>query len=59
MNNSEIKKAIKSLLQYGWMWGHPRHIDIKDWELFRKFYKEELNDGKDFEPDKTKTAKST
>ena len=56
MNKKEMKKAFEGLLQYGWMWGNPRHIDIKDWELFHKFYKDELNDGKEFEPDRTKKA---
>ena len=51
-----MKKAFEGLLQYGWMWGNPRHIDCKDWELFHKFYKEELNDGVEFKPDTTKKA---
>ena len=59
MDNKEIKKAFESLLQYGWMWGNPRHIDIKDWNSLYQYYKEELNDGKEFKPDKTQTAKAT
>jgi hypothetical protein len=57
MNKKEIKKAFESVLQYGWMWGRPKHIE--DWDLLNKYYKEELNDGKEFKPDKTKTAKAT
>lgn len=58
MNKKDIKKAFEGLLQYGWMWGNPRHIDSEDWGLFHKFYKEELNNGKDFEPDESKKAKA-
>ena len=54
MNKKEIKKAIESILQYGWMWGHPRHIAREDWDNIRKYYKEELNGGKEFEPDRTR-----
>ncbi len=57
MNKSDIKKAFESLLQYGWMWGNPRYIE--DWDSLYQYYKEELNDGKDFEPDRTKVAKAT
>jgi hypothetical protein len=59
MDNKEMKKAFEGLLQYGWMWGNPRHINRKDWELFHKFYKEELNDGVEFKPDTTKKAQAT
>ena len=54
MNKLDIKKAFESILQHGWMWGHPKSIE--DWDLLYKYYKEELNDGKDFEPDVTKKA---
>ena len=57
MNKSDIKKAFESLLQYGWMWGNPRHIE--DWDSLYQYYKEELNDGKDFKPDETRKAKAT
>ena len=57
MKNSEIKKAIESILQYGWMWGNPKSIE--DWDLIHRYYREELNDGKDFKPDVTKKAKAT
>ena len=57
MNKKEIKKAFESILQYGWMWGNPRHIE--DWNLLHKYYKEELNDGKEFEPDREKKARAT
>ena len=58
MNKKEIKKAFKSLLQYGWMWGHPKYIDRDGWDALHEFYKEELNGGKDFKPDETKKAKA-
>jgi hypothetical protein len=57
MKQSDIKKAFESLLQYGWMWGNPRHIE--DWDSLYQYYKEELNDGKDFKPDETRKAKAT
>ena len=56
MNKKEIKKAIESILQYGGMWGHPIHIAREDWDNIRKYYKEELNGGKEFEPDRTRKA---
>jgi len=56
MNKKAIKKAIGGLLQYGWMWGYPRHIERDGWKALHDFYKAELNGGKDFEPDKTKKA---
>ena len=55
MNKKDIKTAFKSILQYGWMWGRPKFI--KDWDLLHQYYKEELNNGKDFKPDETKKAK--
>ena len=57
MNKKDIKKTFESLLQYGWMWGRPKYIE--DWDLLYKYYKEELNDGKEFEPDREKKAKAT
>jgi len=57
MNSSEIKKVIESVLQFGWMWGYPKYIE--DWDRLHRYYREELNDGKDFKPDKTKKAKGT
>jgi hypothetical protein len=57
MKKSDIKKAFESLLQYGWMWGNPRHIE--DWDSLYQYYKEELNDGKEFEPDITNVARAT
>ena len=57
MNKEEIKKAVGSVLQFGWMWGHPKHIE--DWDLLYRYYRDELNDGKEFEPDETKKAKAT
>lgn len=59
MNKKDIKKAFESLLQYGWMWGYPRHITREDWDLLYKYYREELNNGKEFKPDETNKAKAT
>tara|TARA_R100000008_G_C3542817_1_gene145774 strand:+ start:419 stop:613 length:195 start_codon:yes stop_codon:yes gene_type:complete len=53
MKKEKIKIAIESILQYAWMWGSPRGMD---WDTIREYYKEELNDGKEFEPDKTRKA---
>ena len=58
MNKKEIKNAFESLLQYGWMWGYPRHIKACDWDSLKQYYKEELNGGKDFKPDETKKARA-
>jgi len=57
VNKKEIKKAFESLLQYGWMWGYPKHIDKGGWDALHTFHKEELNNGKEFKPDETKKAK--
>tara|TARA_R110000824_G_scaffold88231_5_gene217049 strand:- start:491 stop:664 length:174 start_codon:yes stop_codon:yes gene_type:complete len=57
MNKKEIKNAFESLLQYGWMWGNPHHIE--DWDSLYRYYKEELNGGKDFEPDTARKATSS
>ena len=51
-----MKKTFENLLQYGWMWGWPKHIDKKGWDDLKDFYKEELNNGKDFKPDKNNKA---
>jgi len=59
MDKKKIKKTFEKLLQYGWMWGWPKHIDKEGWEGLRQFYKEELNNGKDFKPDKNNKAKAT
>tara|TARA_R110000824_G_scaffold38413_2_gene117354 strand:+ start:409 stop:585 length:177 start_codon:yes stop_codon:yes gene_type:complete len=56
MKNEEIKNAFESLLQYGWMWGYPRHIKACHWKLLKEYYKEEFNNGKEFEPDITNKA---
>ena len=56
MNKKLIKKTFEKLLQYGWMWGYPKHIDKDGWDNLKLFYKEELNNGKDFKPDTTKKA---
>ena len=55
MNKSNIKKAFESLLQYGWMWGNPRHLSKEQWVTIGDAYKD-LNGGKAFKPDKTKRA---
>ena len=59
MKNDKIKETFEKLLQYGWMWGHPKHIDREGWNCLKEYYKEELNNGKEFEPDKTNMAKAT
>lgn len=52
-----MKKTFKNLLQYGWMWGHPKQVGTReDWDLLKEFYKTELNDGKDFKPKEDKKA---
>ena len=56
MNEKKLKEALGAVLQYGWMWGWPRHIDREGWEDLKEFYKEELNNGKDFKPDETNKA---
>ena len=32
MNKKKVKEAIKCLLQYGWMWGYPKHIPKDGWD---------------------------
>ena len=52
---ASMKKTFKNLLQYGWMWGHPKQVGTReDWDSLKEFYKTELNDGKDFKPDENK-----
>jgi len=58
MDKKLIKKTFETLLQYGWMWGYPNSIDSEGWKNLKLFYKEELNNGKDFKPDKTNKAKA-
>ena len=57
MNKKTTKKAFEQLLQYGWMWGHPNHIDKEGWDSLKEFYKMELNNDKDFKPDETRKAR--
>jgi hypothetical protein len=57
MNKRKVKEAVKCVLQYGWMWGNPKHITRDGWDALHEFYKEELNGGKDFKPDKNNRAK--
>ena len=47
MDNKKLKKSIGAVLQWGAMWGNPKHIEKKNWELLHEVYKE-LNNGKDF-----------
>jgi hypothetical protein len=47
---------FKSLFRGAKAEWHPRHIDREGWEDLKEFYKEELNNGKDFKPDETKRA---
>ncbi len=56
MNKKDIKKAFESVLQFGWMWGRPKSIE--DWDLLYEYYKQELNDGKEFKPDENKRARA-
>ena len=53
----KLKEALGAVLQYGWMWGYPRHISIEDWQAIKAAYKE-LNSGKEFKPDTSKKAKA-
>jgi len=55
IDENKLKNALGAVLQYGWMWGHPKHINREQWENIRESYKE-LNGGKDFKPDKNKRA---
>jgi len=55
INEKKLKEALGAVLQYGWMWGHPKHINREQWENIRESYKE-LNGGKEFKPNKNKRA---
>ena len=55
-NEKKLEEALWAVLQWGYMWGHPRYISSENWEIIRESYKD-LNDGKDFEPDTTQAAK--
>ena len=52
MNKEKLKEALWAVLQYGWMWGYPKHISREHWTMIKDSYRD-LNDGKDFEPDTT------
>ena len=56
-NMKKLKEALGAVLQYGWMWGYPKHISKEHWNIIRETYKE-LNGGKDFKPDETKKARA-
>ena len=56
LSKKKIKKSFKILLQYGWMWGWPKHISKEGWDDLKEYYKMELNNGKDFSPDKNNKA---
>ena len=56
MNKKTIKKTFEQLLQYGWMWGYPNYINKEGWDELKTYYKEELNNGKDFKPDENNKA---
>ena len=51
----KLKEALGAVLQYGWMWGDPKHISKEHWKIIRESYKE-LNGAREFEPDKSKKA---
>ena len=51
----KLKEALGAVLQYGWMWGDPKHISKEHWKVIRESYKE-LNGAKDFVPDKSRKA---
>jgi hypothetical protein len=51
----KLKEALGAVLQYGWMWGYPKHISREHWKIIRESYKE-LNGAKDFVPDKSRKA---
>ena len=51
----KLKEALGAVLQYGWMWGNPKHISKENWVVIADAYKD-LNDGKDFEPDRKQKA---
>jgi hypothetical protein len=55
INEKKLKEALGAVLQYGWLWGHPKHISREDWGIIAESYRD-LNGGKDFKPDKNKRA---
>ena len=55
MNEKKLKEALGAVLQYGWLWGNPKHITTENWVVIAECYKE-LNDGGDFVPDKSQKA---
>ena len=57
INENKLKKALGAILQYGWMWGNPKHIDRENWVVIAESYKD-LNNGKEFKPDKTQRPKA-
>ena len=57
MNEKKLKEALSAVLQYGWMWGNPKHITTENWVVIADAYKD-LNDGKEFKPDTRKKAKA-
>jgi len=59
MNKKTIKKTFEQLLQYGWMWGWPKHIKDDGWDNLKEYYQTELNNGKEFKPDENNKAKAT
>ena len=55
MNEKKLKEALGAVLQYGWLWGHPKHISREDWGIITESYRD-LNGGEDFKPDTNKRA---
>ncbi len=55
MNEKKLKEALGAVLQYGWMWGNPKHISRENWVVIADAYKD-LNGGKEFKPNKNKRA---
>ena len=55
MNEKKLKQALGAVLQFGWMWGNPKHIGRENWVVIAESYKD-LNDGKDFEPNGSRKA---
>jgi hypothetical protein len=55
INENKLKEALGAVLQYGWMWGNPKHISRENWVVIADAYKD-LNGGKEFKPNKNKRA---
>jgi hypothetical protein len=53
---NKLKDALWSILQYGYLWGNPKHISRENWKVISEAYKE-LNDGNEFEPDTDEVAR--